>query len=43
MKFCDDFLQSMYERMIMVSKELPNIEAVFEKATIEESFKEITE
>lgn len=42
-KFCEYILQKMYEKMIMVTKEIPNSSAIFEKGTIETSFKEITE
>jgi GLPGLI family protein len=41
-KFCEDHLQKMYERMIMVDKQFPG-GSLSEKGTIETSFKEITE
>jgi GLPGLI family protein len=41
-KFCEDHLQKMYERMIMTDKQYPS-GTPSEKGTIETSFKEITE
>ncbi|MBF4464548.1 GLPGLI family protein [Flavobacterium sp. LC2016-12] len=41
-KFCNDHLQRVYERMLMADKEVPT-SSPSEKGTIEQNFKEITE
>lgn len=41
-QFCDDYLQKMYEKMLMADKQSPN-SSPSEKGTIDQNFKEITE
>lgn len=41
-QFCNDYLQKMYEKMLIADKESPNNNPS-EKGTIEKNFKEITE
>lgn len=42
MLFCEEYLQKMYEKMLMADKEAPT-SSPSEKGTIEQNFKEITE